>query len=114
MFEQPSHPSPWTPEAIAALLDRNDLAVERAVIAIFNRQTSDEQEADSTKHSNGRGFSAFHAGLGSYYARWILSDRHLSGPHLVRARKMMHHYTGQLSEIAQTQTQPRKEYANVA
>jgi hypothetical protein len=105
----------WTPDAVAALLDRNDLAVERAVVAIFNRQTSDEQESESTKHDNGRGISAFHAGLGSYYARWIQSGRHLTGPHLERARKMMHRYVGQLAEVAQShQSHPVKEYANVA
>ncbi len=92
----------WTPAAIAALLDRNDLAVERAVLAIYRRQTSDERESASTRHDNGVGFSAVHAGLGSYYARWILSGRRLDGRHLEKARRMMHRYVGQLAEIAQT------------
>lgn len=104
-------PNVWTPDAIAALLDRNDVAVERAVVAIFNRQTSDEQESESTKHDNGVGFNAFHAGLGSYYARWIQSGRHLTGNHLDKARRMMRRYVRQLAEIASAQSV--KESANV-
>ena len=90
----------WTPEAIKLLLERNPQAVERAVVAIYQRQTDDERERDETRHDNGVGFNAFHAHLGSYYARWILSGRRLSGHHLDKARRMMRRYVGQLTEIA--------------
>ena len=109
----------WTPEAIRDLLDRNDLAVERAVVAIYRRQTEDEQASQETRWHNRVGFAACHAHLGSYYAKWILSGRHLSGSHVERARKMVRHYAGQLYQIAlSTQggienTQP-KEFSNVA
>jgi len=89
----------WTAEAVAALLDRDQLAVERAVVAIFHRQTADEQAAETTKHRNGRGFAACHASRGSYYARWIMAGRRLSGPHIQHARRMMKHYAGQLLEV---------------
>ena len=109
----------WTPETIKALLDRDVLAVERAVVAIYRRQTADEQECYETKHHNRVGFAACHAGLGTYYAKWILSGKHLSGSHVERARRMVRHYAGQLHQIAltnqgQTQTTETKEYANVA
>ncbi len=90
----------WTPDAIKSLLDRNPQAVERAVVAIYQRQTDDERERDETRHDNGVGFSAFHAHMGGYYARWVLSGRRLSGPHLDKARRMMQRYVGQLMEIA--------------
>ena len=109
----------WTPETIKALLDRDVLAVERAVVAIYRRQTQDEQVSYETKHHNRVGFAACHARLGSYYANWILSGRHLSGSHVERARRMVRHYAGQLHQIAlaqqgQPQTIETKEYANVA
>ena len=109
----------WTPETIKALLDRDVLAVERAVVAIYRRQTQDEQESYETKHHNRAGFAACHAGLGTYYAKWILSGKHLSGPHVERARRMVRHYAGQLHQIAlsnttTSETLETKEYANVA
>lgn len=103
----------WTPEAIKALLDRNALAVERAVLAIFKRQTEDERQAETTKHRNGRGFASCHASRGSYYAKWLLSGRHLTGTHLDKARKMTKHYAGQLAEVVQTNSPTEREIANV-
>lgn len=105
--------SPWTAAQIIALLDRDNLAVERAVVAIFNRQTDDEQASDTTRHRNGRGFNAFDAGRGGYYARWILSGRSLSGTHLDRARRMVKRYVGQLQEIAQGRVTESREVAHV-
>ena len=89
-------------DQIIALLDRNDYAVERAILAIFQRQTESEQESSSTIHRNGQGFSGAHASLGTYYAKWILSGRRLTGKHLEKARHMSKHYAGQLEEIAQS------------
>lgn len=94
----------WTPEAIKALLDSSDAAVERAVVAIFKRQTDDEQVREETRHRNGVGFAACHAHRGSYYARWILAGRHLSGQHLDKARRMVRWYARQLCEIAAAST----------
>ena len=106
----------WTPDEIRALIDRSQEAVERALVAIYRRQTQDEQESYETKHHNRVGFAACHAGLGTYYAKWILSGKHLTGPHVERARRMVRHYAGQLHQIAlsNTQTLETKEYANVA
>ncbi len=106
----------WTPDEIRALLDRSLEAVERAIVAIYKRQTADEQAAYETKHHNRVGFAACHAGLGTYYAKWILSGKHLSGSHVERARRMVRHYAGQLHQIAlsKTQTIETKEYRNVA
>jgi cob(I)alamin adenosyltransferase len=109
----------WTPDEIRVLLDRDVLAVERGLVAIYKRQTEDEKESYETKHHNRVGFAACHAQLGTYYANWILSGKHLSGSHVERARKMVRHYARQLYQIAlaqqgQTQTTETKEYANVA
>ena len=87
-------------EYIFQLLLTNNRAVERAMLAIYNRQTQEEQRDSDTKVNNGIGFSGADASLGSYYARWILSGRNLSGKHLEKARSMSLKYVRQLSEIA--------------
>lgn len=88
------------PDYIKWLLDMNNRAVERAMVAIYNRQDADEKSAESTLKLNGRGFSAFDARKGTYYARWVLSGRNLSGHHLEKARAMAHKYVKQLAEVA--------------
>jgi hypothetical protein len=90
----------WTEESITALLVNNDRAVERAILAIYDRQTADEKSAQTTRHSNRMGFSWASAQLGSYYAKWIKSGRKLTGTHLDRARKMAIKYRRQLCAIA--------------
>lgn len=84
---------------IKFLIASNDRAVERAILAIYNCQTDDEKSSEATKHSNGRGFSGSDARLGSYWARWILSGKNLTGNHLLNARKMAIKYSSQLSGI---------------
>lgn len=91
----------WTRETIAALLESSDRAVERAMVALYRLQTEEEQAQETTRVHNGCGFSAFHAGRGTYYARWVLSGRNLSGSHLDKARAMARRYVGQLTGIAQ-------------
>jgi hypothetical protein len=101
----------WTPETIKSLLDRSDKAVERAVLAIYERQTSDEQVTGETRHHNRRGFASCHAHLGTYYAKWILSGHRLTGGHLERARRMCHCYSKQLLQVAETRQE--RELINV-
>ena len=96
-------PPDWTPDAIKSLIDRSDAAVERAILAIFRRQTADEQNAENTIHHNRIGFASCHAHLGSYYAKWILGGRHLDGKHLDKARRMVRWYSRQLCQIASSQ-----------
>ena len=97
------------PNYIHLLLDTNPLAVERAVLAIYRRQTASEQATDSTHESNGIGFNAYDARSAGYWASWISGmkngmrvgpARHLTGRHLEQARKMMHKYVRQLADIA--------------
>ena len=91
---------------IISLLMSNDRAVERAMVALFQRQTVGEQRTSSTTESNGRGFNAFHAERGTYWAKWVMSGRRLTGKHLVGARKMACHYARQLSELSQQPAVP--------
>ena len=65
----------WTKGDILGLIDSNDLAAMRAVCAIFRRQTKDEQADETTRHSNGVGFSQAHAKVGSELAMWMTDGR---------------------------------------
>ena len=90
----------WTKEEIKHKLETNQEWLEKAIIAIYDRQTQDEKDSGQTIKHNKVGFSGAHASSCTYYAHWILGGRHLSGRHLVKARKFMVHYAGQLAKIA--------------
>src|SRR6188768_583217 len=90
----------WNKAKIEALLVKSNPAVERAILAIYERQTQDEKVTSGTRHRNSRGFSAAHVSKGSYYARWVLGGRHLTGHHLANARRIALHYTQQLADVA--------------
>jgi hypothetical protein len=90
----------WTRTEIEALINSNDRAVERAMVAIWARQTADEQATQDTRHHNGIGFSGWTAKSGTYFANWVRSGRSLSGKHLAKARKIALHHAGQLTRIA--------------
>lgn len=101
----------WTKDRIINLLKSNDRAVEKAIVAIYHRQTADEKATSDTKHTNHRGFRSNHASRGSYYARWVLSGRTLSGYHVEKAREIALHYHRQLSEIANEKEAKKNEAA---
>jgi len=88
----------WNKDKVIALLESNQNAVEKAMVVLYDRQTRDEQLSSNTKHTNGRGFSGAHCIRGSYYARWVISGRKLSGNHLNKARAIALRYTSQLLE----------------
>jgi hypothetical protein len=92
--------SRWEKDAIRQRLLESRHWVERAIVAIYNRQTADEKGTEQTRWQNGVGFNGPDAHYMSYLARWILSGRHLSGKHLERGRKRVLKYAGQLAEIA--------------
>lgn len=90
----------WDENRIWHLLNNNDRAVDRAMVALYNRQTASERVAETTHESNGRGFNYYDAKPGSYYAKWVLAGNHLSGRHLVNARRLAIKYRRQLAEEA--------------
>jgi hypothetical protein len=105
----PTNAAPWTQDRIAGLLERSDLAVERALVTLYDRQTQDEKVDSTTKHDNARGFRKNHDHTGSFFARIILKGWkqdgnknrvHLNPTKLAKARGIVLHYTRQLSEAA--------------
>ena len=67
-----------TRESIVALLETNDKAVARALVVLYNNQTADEQETNSTHQHNGRGFSGFDADIGTKMAKFYLERGYLT------------------------------------
>lgn len=90
----------WDKAGIRALLQKNDHAVEKAVVAIYRRQLADEKHIHETIHKNNVGFNHADARKGSYYAAWVLSGKHLTKHHLVNARLLIMKYSRQLVEVA--------------
>lgn len=108
----------WTKDRMQALLTTNDLAVERALVVIYDRQTHDEKRDSETKHHNARGFRKNHDHTGSRLACYVLKGwkqingkkrLHLNQANLEKARTIVLHYHRQLCEVANekgTSSQP--------
>lgn len=90
----------YTVEQITNLLQTNNTAVERGILAIYKRQTNDEKITRNTHHHNNVGFSAADARTGTYLANWLLSGKHLNGKFLDKGRNIAIKYRKQLTEIA--------------
>jgi len=84
------------------LLSGDRTWIERSVIAIFNKQTSMEQNVEATTQNNGVGFTGADAKILTSFAKQLLksNDRHLSVKQMVIAKKRIVKYAGQLAKIA--------------
>jgi len=90
----------WTAEEIKALLAESDKAVARAILAIYNRQTEDEQTIKETTDHNGIGYNGVDANFMSSLAQFYQTKGFLSSGQLKYGRKAIMKYAGQLTEIA--------------
>lgn len=96
-----------TREDIIRLLDTNDRAIERAVVAISARQTEDERRDEVTKYHNGKGWRPCHAAIGVSMAKYYERNQCLSPKQIAYWRTpndkgipRIHIYAGQLLKIA--------------
>ena len=62
----------WTRDEINDLLNRNDIAVMRGIVRLFEMQTADEKVSADANNLNNRGFNAADAKAGTRMARWLL------------------------------------------
>lgn len=95
----------WNKEEIQALLDRNDVAVVRALLTIYQNQTEDEKAVGATRHWNSIGFTgADDMFLSSVAEKVQQYGRFASEKQLNAVRKSIKKYWKQLlQEIAQKQ-----------
>jgi hypothetical protein len=80
-----------TREGITELLKKSDAAVCRALVVLYNNQTADEQETNTTNHHNGRGFSGFDAEIGTKMAKFYLERGYLTLRQIAVWRKINRH-----------------------
>jgi len=81
--------------------------LENSILFLFEQQTADEQDSEDTIESNGVGFNSFDAKIGTYFANWIKSGKHLSGVHLSKAQKMMPKYARQIVSLRENAIQSK-------
>jgi hypothetical protein len=89
-----------TKEYIKTQLLADQRWLSRGIVAIFEKQTYDEQQTESTKEHNGVGFNGVDAEILSSFAKQIKAGRTLSTKQLTIAHKKMPKYAGQLLSIA--------------
>ena len=89
-----------TADSIRALLDRNPRAIEKAIVALYARQTADEQSTETTRHSNARGFNAADAKRLSFIATFLANGGHLKTETCARYLPRVRKYAAQLAAIA--------------
>jgi hypothetical protein len=104
-----------TRESIVALLEHNDLAVARAVVALTQRQTADEQVSSETRHHNGRGWRPCHARMGTSMAEGVARYGRLTPKQVAYWRQRMRCgnmrigiYANQLVEVAKEKQKKRQ------
>lgn len=98
----------WTKESILDMLEKNDVMVERSLMVMYLRQTTDEQVMQSTGHNNGVGFNGTDAPFLSKLAEWVKDrkernvpeGKRLSEKQRVIVRRKLKKYSRQLLEVA--------------
>ena len=96
----------WTKEDIKRAIQTNDVAVCQALVRIYDHQTSDEQNAATTKYNNGIGFNGCDAEILSSFAKQYKERKSLSAKQIAIARRKVVKYAGQIL------TWMAKEYQN--
>lgn len=90
----------YSKEEIRYNLETNNEWLIRGLLAIYKRQTDDEQNAGITKHDNGVGFSGCDSSFLTNAAQFYQKRGFLTAKQLVSVRKAMLKYAGQLERIS--------------
>lgn len=105
-----------TKETIQELLDNNNRAVVKALLAIHSRQTAAEQAGHHTREVNGVGFSKFDAPFLTDMVRAVQRYGSLTPKQMAVTRNKMKRYWRQLLEVAnsrpeRTASRPDEEFS---
>lgn len=92
---------PVTKELIVERMNSDPKWLYRGILAIYDRQTADEQAAETTAHDNGIGFNGVDASFMSSLAKQVRNRGFLTPTQLTFARSKMKKYAGQLLRIAE-------------
>ena len=96
--ESAAKPKPTT---VRSYLEMSDENVERALLALYSRQTESEQSGDYTAESNMVGFNMFDAPSLSRMAKKLLEGAKLSPGEVWMARRRLRKYAGQLAAFGE-------------
>lgn len=87
----------WDKDEIVALIERNDAAVARALMIVYENQTVDEKSRQTTCHHNGVGFTARDAAFLSDIAKkWKIWGRWASKRQCDAVRAVIKKYHRQI------------------
>jgi hypothetical protein len=95
----------YTRTYIRDMLLTDDRWLVRGLIAIYRRQTRDEQLVQQTHEHNGRGFNSSDAYILSSFAKQAIAGRPLSYRQLEITRKKLPKYARQLEQVANARTE---------
>jgi len=107
----------FTKKDILALVRDNPSAVQRGILALYERQGEDERAYGSANKRNSAGFSQGTAPEGTRLAKALLAGRRLTDHQLRAAQDIVEFHAGQLARIANEQaasTYPGGETARLA
>ena len=90
----------WTPDEIRENIQKDDKWLARSILAIYQKQTADEQSSQRTKHENGVGFNRVDAKFMSSLALFFQVNGYFSPKQKAIARKKIVKYKNQLALIA--------------
>jgi len=90
----------WTKEYIKERMEKDDRVLYRGLIAIYKRQTLEEQNIESTRVLNGRGFNKIDCKFLTSLAKDFLKYNNLTPKQKKYCRQKMLKYSQQLSKIA--------------
>jgi hypothetical protein len=90
----------WEKKTILHKITTDNRWLERGVLAIYAKQTIEEQRKDITIEHNNIGFNGADATFLSSIAQQLQKGRVLTDKQIFVTRKMMCKYAGQLTNIA--------------
>jgi|SRR5579859_382804 len=90
----------WTVDEIKNLIETNDIFVGKATVKLFEKQTEDEKQTDTTGENNGVGFNGTDAFIMSKFAKFYMERNFLTAKQLAIARKKIRKYSKQITNIA--------------
>lgn len=91
-----------TKDFIVEKMNTNVNWLYRGILAIYEYQTREEQQAEETKFNNGVGFNGVDGHIMSSFAKQLGWRKYLTEKQIFRARKIMKKYAGQLLRIAES------------
>lgn len=103
----------WTKDTIWNTLSTNDDQLKKALLKLYEFQTSSEQAAQHTKYQNSVGFNGVDGKFLSNVAEFLKRNGYLSSKQIFRVRKSLRKYAGQLAKIANGELETSVEPINI-